>query len=193
MKRSSRDLRRHPLAGRQQLAVFPSARPSPTTRRCSRTRCARHPLGESRGGALLRPPVRDPRPAGGKVEFETVEDGKDRRSSTAGSGRHVSSFNRTWRRGAERVVEAFKTGRSVETGEAMPAANYTRLLRDMDALAGWLAATRDVRSEVQASGGVRAGGAAPQQAPEQGSSEVSRSTRLAAGTRRRDERRHLMR
>jgi magnesium chelatase subunit I len=90
----------------------------------------------------------------GKVEFETVEDGKDEQIlDRLIQGAIVSTFNRTLGDvDAERVVEAFKTGRSVETGEAMPAANYTRLLRDMDGLAEVVgAATKDERPEVQAS------------------------------------------
>ncbi len=90
----------------------------------------------------------------GKVEFETVEEGKDEQIlDRLIQGAIVSTFNR--RMGdvdTERVVEAFKTGRSVETGEAMPARDYASLLRSIDGLAEVVGAvTNDERAEVQAS------------------------------------------
>src|SRR5690606_14882123 len=90
----------------------------------------------------------------GKVEFETVEEGKDEQIlDRLIQGAIVSTFNR--RLGdvdTERVVEAFKTGRSVETGEAMPAREYTSLMSSIDGLAEVVGAvTSDERAEVQAS------------------------------------------
>ena len=50
------------------------------------------------------------------------------------------------------VVDAFRSGRSVETGEAKPAAEYQRLLKDVDGLAQVVGElTRDERPQVQAS------------------------------------------
>ena len=90
----------------------------------------------------------------GKVEFETVEEGKDEQIlDRLIQGAIVSTFNR--RLGdvdTERVVESFKTGRSVETGEAMPARDYASMLRSIDGLAEAVGAvSNDERPEVQAS------------------------------------------
>ena len=89
----------------------------------------------------------------GKVEFETVEEGKDEQIlDRLIQGAIVSTFNRTLGEvDMEAVVDAFKTGRSVETGEAMPAADYLGLLRGIEGLAeavGHL--TNDERPQVQA-------------------------------------------
>ena len=90
----------------------------------------------------------------GKVEFETVEEGKDEQIlDRLIQGAVVSTFNR--RMGAvdtEGIVEAFKTGLSVEAGEAMPAAEYSALLRSIPGLAEIVGqVTGDERPEVQAS------------------------------------------
>ncbi len=90
----------------------------------------------------------------GKIEFETVEEGKDEQIlDRLIQGAIVSTFNR--RLGdvdTDRVVETFKTGRSVETGEAMPARDYASLLRAVEGLAEVVGAvTNDERPEVQAS------------------------------------------
>ena len=90
----------------------------------------------------------------GKVEFETVEEGKDEQIlDRLIQGAVVSTFNR--RMGhvdTEGLVEAFKTGISVETGESMPASAYLGLLRTVEGLAEAVGeVTSDERSEVQAS------------------------------------------
>jgi magnesium chelatase subunit I len=90
----------------------------------------------------------------GKVEFETVEEGKEEQIlDRLIQGAVVSTFNRILGDvDLEIVVESFRTGRSVETGESKPAQQYTALLRDIEGLpeaVGEL--TRDERPEVQAS------------------------------------------
>ncbi|MEX2376102.1 MAG: sigma 54-interacting transcriptional regulator [Dehalococcoidia bacterium] len=90
----------------------------------------------------------------GKVEFETVEDGKDEQIlERLIQGAVVSTFNR--RMGhvdTEALVEAFKTGISIETGESMAASAYLGLLRTVEGLAEAVGeVTSDERPEVQAS------------------------------------------
>jgi len=90
----------------------------------------------------------------GKVEFETVEEGKDEQIlDRLIQGAVVSTFNRALGDAdTEQVVESFKTGLSVETGEAMAASEYTALLRSIDGLAEIVGrVTNDERPEVQAS------------------------------------------
>ncbi len=90
----------------------------------------------------------------GKVEFETVEEGKDEQIlDRLIQGAVVSTFNRALGDAdTEQVVDSFKTGLSVETGEAMPASEYTSLLRTIDGLAEVVGrVTNDERPEVQAS------------------------------------------
>ena len=90
----------------------------------------------------------------GKVEFETVEDGKDEQIlDRLIQGAIVATFNRTiGDADAEMVVEAFKSGRSVETGEARPSGDYQKLMKDVDGLAELVGTvTSDERPEVQAS------------------------------------------
>jgi magnesium chelatase subunit I len=89
----------------------------------------------------------------GKVEFETVEDGKDEQIlDRLIQGAVVATFNRTVGEvDLEPVVEAFKTGRAVEAGEAQPSADYTRMLRDIEGLAEIVGSiTSDERPQVQA-------------------------------------------
>jgi len=90
----------------------------------------------------------------GKIEFETVEEGKDEQIlDRLIQGAVVSTFNR--RLGdvdVEPVVETFKSGISVETGEGMAAADYTTLLSRIEGLAAAVGhVTSDERPEVQAS------------------------------------------
>lgn len=90
----------------------------------------------------------------GKVEFETVEEGKDEQIlDRLIQGAVVSTFNRhLGDADTEAIVEAFKTGLSVETGESMAASDYTALLRSIDGLAEVVGrVTSDERPEVQAS------------------------------------------
>ena len=72
----------------------------------------------------------------GKVELETVEDGKDQQIiERLIQGAVVAVFNRVCADAAvEPVVEAFKTGISVEVGEAQPAAKYADLLKQVEGL-----------------------------------------------------------
>ncbi len=90
----------------------------------------------------------------GKVEFETVEDGKDEQIlERLMQGAVIATFNRLLGDvDTETVVESFKSGRCVETGEARPAGDYQRLLKDIDGLAQVVGAvTSDERPQVQAS------------------------------------------
>jgi magnesium chelatase subunit I len=89
----------------------------------------------------------------GKVEFETVEDGKDEQIlDRLIQGAIVTTFNRVMADAdTEEVVDAFKSGRSVETGESKPASEYTRILKDIHGLAEVVGhVTSDERPEVQA-------------------------------------------
>ena len=72
----------------------------------------------------------------GKVELETVEEGKDEQIlERLIQGAVVSVFNRVCGESdVEQVIEVFKTGVSAETGEAQPVAAYQKLLRDIDGL-----------------------------------------------------------
>ena len=91
----------------------------------------------------------------GKVELETVEDGKDQQIlERLIHGAVVSVFNDLCDDATvEPIVEAFKSGISVETGEALAAARYDELIGKVD---GLRAAVRqligeDNRPAVQAS------------------------------------------
>ncbi len=89
----------------------------------------------------------------GKVEFETVEDGKeDQIIERLIQGAVISTFNRTLGdTDLEIVAEAFRTGRSVETGEAKSAREYVALLKDVEGLAEVVGhVSGDERAEVQA-------------------------------------------
>jgi magnesium chelatase subunit I len=72
----------------------------------------------------------------GKVELETVEDGKDQQIiERLIHGGVVAVFNRVCGDAAvEPVIEAFKSGISVETGEAQPVDDYQKLLKNIDGL-----------------------------------------------------------
>jgi magnesium chelatase subunit I len=91
----------------------------------------------------------------GKVEFETVEEGKDEQIiERLIQGAVVAVFNRTCADAhLESVVEAFKSGLSVETGEAMASPDYQRLLKQIDGLrdAVLQVSRDDTRQAVQAS------------------------------------------
>ncbi|MCH8199985.1 MAG: sigma 54-interacting transcriptional regulator [Chloroflexi bacterium] len=77
----------------------------------------------------------------GKVEFETVEEGHDDQIlERLVQGAVVAVFNRRCNLSdLEPVVEAFKAGISVDTGEVMPVKDYQRLLKDIDGLAAAVA------------------------------------------------------
>ncbi|MGE3857444.1 MAG: sigma 54-interacting transcriptional regulator [Dehalococcoidia bacterium] len=90
----------------------------------------------------------------GKVELETVEEGKDEQIlDRLVQGAVVATFNRLiGDHDMDVVVDAFRSGRNVETGEAKPATEYQRLLNDIDGLAEVVGeVTRDERPQVQAS------------------------------------------
>jgi len=72
----------------------------------------------------------------GKVELETVEEGKDEQIlERLIQGAVVAVFNRTCSDVAlETVVDAFKSGLSAETGEALQSGQYQRLLSQIDGL-----------------------------------------------------------
>lgn len=90
----------------------------------------------------------------GKVELETVEEGKDEQIlDRLVQGAVVATFNRIiGDQDMDVVVDAFRSGRNVETGEAKAATEYQRLLQDIDGLAEVVGEiTRDERPQVQAS------------------------------------------
>ena len=72
----------------------------------------------------------------GKVEFETVEEGRDDQIiERMVQGAVVAVFNRRCNISElEPVVQAFKAGLSVETGEALAAKDYQKLLKQVDGL-----------------------------------------------------------
>ncbi|HEY8489613.1 MAG TPA: sigma 54-interacting transcriptional regulator [Dehalococcoidia bacterium] len=73
----------------------------------------------------------------GKIELETVEDGReDQILEKLIQGAVVSVFNRYFNVGElEPVVAKFKSGISVEVGDTMSSADYLRLLKQVEALA----------------------------------------------------------
>ena len=90
----------------------------------------------------------------GKVELETVEEGKDEQIlDRLVQGATVAVFNRlVGDTDMDILVDSFRTGRSVETGEAKGATEYQQLLTDIDGLAEVVGEiTRDERPQVQAS------------------------------------------
>jgi magnesium chelatase subunit I len=91
----------------------------------------------------------------GKVEFETVEEGKDEQIiERLIQGAVVAVFNRTCADAhLESVVDAFKSGISVETGEALPSSSYLRLLKQVEGLKDAVnqVSRGDAREAVQAS------------------------------------------
>ena len=72
----------------------------------------------------------------GKVEFETVEDGReDQIVDRLVQGAVVAVFNRHCSiTDLEPVIAAFKAGISAETGEALPLSQYQQLLKQVDGL-----------------------------------------------------------
>ena len=90
----------------------------------------------------------------GKVELETVEEGKDQQIiERLIQGAVVAVFNRTCGDAElEPIVEAFKTGVSVETGEVMPATEYDHLITDVPGLSDAIELlSQDERPGVRAS------------------------------------------
>ena len=89
----------------------------------------------------------------GKVEFETVEEGRDEQIiERLVQGAVVAVFNRRCDLTAlEPVVQAFKAGLSVETGEALPVDEYRALAKNIDGLTDAVAdLTKERRPAVRA-------------------------------------------
>ena len=84
----------------------------------------------------------------GKVEFETVEEGRDDQIiERLIQGAVVAVFNRRANLSdLEPVVQAFKAGLSVDTGESLPAKDYQRLIKDVDGLSAAVAAVTRQRN-----------------------------------------------
>jgi magnesium chelatase subunit I len=72
----------------------------------------------------------------GKVELETVEDGReDQIIEKLIQGAVVAVFNRNFNVGElEEVVARFKSGISVEVSDSLPSAEYVRIVRQVDGL-----------------------------------------------------------
>ncbi|MGD9891646.1 MAG: magnesium chelatase [Dehalococcoidia bacterium] len=72
----------------------------------------------------------------GKVELETVEDGReDQIIEKLIQGAVVAVFNRNFNVGElEEVVARFKSGISVEVSDSLPSAEYARIVRQVDGL-----------------------------------------------------------
>jgi magnesium chelatase subunit I len=77
----------------------------------------------------------------GKVEFETVEDGKEEQIlDKLIQGAVLAVFNRYYSvSDFDDVVTRFKSGISVEVGDMMPSANYDRIVKQVDGLAAQVA------------------------------------------------------
>jgi magnesium chelatase subunit I len=77
----------------------------------------------------------------GKVEFETVEEGKeDQIIEKLIQGAVVAVFNRIYSiSDFDDLVTRFKSGLSVEVGDMMPSANYERIVKQVDGLAAQVA------------------------------------------------------
>src|SRR5688572_1958421 len=72
----------------------------------------------------------------GKVEFETVEDGKEEQIlDKLIQGAVLAVFNRYYSvSDFDEVVTRFKSGISVEVGDMMPSANYERIVKQVEGL-----------------------------------------------------------
>ncbi len=89
----------------------------------------------------------------GKVEFETVEDGReDQIIDRLIQGAVVAVFNRRCSiSDLEPVITVFKSGLSADTGEALPLGHYTQMVKQVDGLAAAVAqVTSDTRPAAQA-------------------------------------------
>jgi magnesium chelatase subunit I len=73
----------------------------------------------------------------GKVEFETVEDGKEEQIlEKLIQGAVLAVFNRYYSvSDFDDIVTRFKSGISIEVGDMMPSANYEKVVKDIDGLA----------------------------------------------------------
>jgi magnesium chelatase subunit I len=72
----------------------------------------------------------------GKVEFETVEDGREEQIiEKLIQGAVAAVFNRNFNLSdLEPVVQRFKSGVSVEVGDMVPSAEYARVIKDVEGL-----------------------------------------------------------
>ncbi|MCC6236907.1 MAG: sigma 54-interacting transcriptional regulator [Dehalococcoidia bacterium] len=89
----------------------------------------------------------------GKVELDTVEEGRDAQVlERLIQGAVVAVFNRRCDvTDLDEIVQAFKSGLSVDTGEALSSGDYQRLLKDIPGLAsGVQALTESTNPAVQA-------------------------------------------
>jgi magnesium chelatase subunit I len=90
----------------------------------------------------------------GKVEFETVEEGReDQIIDRLIQGAVVAVFNRRCSiSDLEPVITVFKSGLSADIGEALPLGHYQRLMKQVDGLAAAVAqVTSDTHAAAQAS------------------------------------------
>jgi magnesium chelatase subunit I len=90
----------------------------------------------------------------GKVEFETVEDGReDQIIDRLVQGAVVAVFNRRCSISElEPVINVFKAGLSADTGEMMPVSHYQQMLKQVDGLPEAVAqVTEDTNPAAQAS------------------------------------------
>lgn len=81
----------------------------------------------------------------GKVELDTVEEGRDAQVlERLIQGAVVAVFNRRCDvTELDEIVQAFKSGLSVDTGEALNSGDYQKLLKDIPGLAAGVAALTD--------------------------------------------------
>jgi magnesium chelatase subunit I len=72
----------------------------------------------------------------GKVEFETVEDGKEEQIlEKLIQGAVLAVFNRYYSvSDFDEIVTRFKSGISIEVGDMMPSANYEKVMKEIDGL-----------------------------------------------------------
>ncbi len=77
----------------------------------------------------------------GKVEFETVEEGKeDQILEKLIQGAVIAVFNRTFSvSDFDELITRFKSGISIEVGDQMPSANYERIVKQVESLDNQLA------------------------------------------------------
>ncbi len=89
----------------------------------------------------------------GKVEFETVEDGKEEQIlEKLIQGAVLAVFNRYYSvSDFDEIVTRFKSGISIEVGDMMPSSNYDKVVKDVDGLAEQVA-----KAEPKASAAVTA-------------------------------------
>ncbi len=108
----------------------------------------------------------------GKVEFETVEDGKEEQIlEKLIQGAVLAVFNRYFSvADFDDVVTRFKSGISVEVGDMMPSANYERVVKQVEGLPRQIAKveTKPSAGNDRISRRVHPRRPAPQQAPQQG-------------------------